>query len=163
LIDGNGTPISIGRVAAITDPATDGFDADLQYAFVNQGNLQANGVFDNISATTFSVSDATLEGGINNTGTMSSTTFAGPVSALGDNGKARVIVLGANSIAEAINNSGVILATASEADDLVFADPDNPTEATNVLATAIDIEASAELSEITNNGTISVHLSKTAP
>ena len=44
LIDGEGTPIAIGRVGAITNPAADGFDADLQYAFVNQGTLQANGV-----------------------------------------------------------------------------------------------------------------------
>ena len=158
LIDGNGTPISIGRVAAITDPAADGFDADLQYAFVNQGTLQANGVFDNINATTFSVSNATLEGGINNTGTMSSATFVGPVNPSGSDGHARVIVLGSNAIAESINNSGVILASSSEAADLVFADPDNPTPATNVLATAIDIEASAELSEITNSGIISALL-----
>jgi len=173
LIDGEGTPIAIGRVAAITDPDVDGFDADLQYAFVNQGALQANGVFDDIDATAFSVADATLTGGINNTGQITSTTFIAPAErgefsetdagqgALtpGD-GHARVIVLGPNAIAERINNSGIILASSSEAIDLVFADPTDiiPPGTRNVLATAIDIEGSANLSAITNSGNISAIL-----
>jgi len=161
LLDGEGTPISIGRVAAITDPMADGFDADLQYAFVNQGILQANGVFDDIDATAFSVADATLIGGINNTGQMTATAFVAPTEngtlTPGD-GQARVIVLGSNAIAERINNSNLIVATSSEAIDLVFADPDNVLAARDVLARAIDIEASAELSSITNSGTISAVL-----
>ena len=168
LIDGNGTPIAIGRVAAITDPAADGFDEDLQYAFVNQGSLQANGVFDDIDATTLFVSDATLAGGINNTGTLAATTFVAPlevsdpddptISLTPGDGHARVIVLGPNAIAEAINNSGVILATASEAADIVFQNPDTPFAPTPVLATAIDIQASAELSSFTNSGSITAIL-----
>jgi len=167
LIDGNGTPIAIGRVGAITDPNAEGFDEDLQYAFINQGALQANGVFDDIDATVFSVADATLTGGINNTGTMTATAFVAPLEVFEDDdpdgvlltpgdGHARVIILGPNAIADRINNSGVILASSSEAIDLVFQDPDNPVPIiTSVLATAIDIEASAELSSITNSGSIS--------
>lgn len=158
LIDGNGTPIAIGRVAAITDPTDDDFNEDLQYAFVNQGALQANGVYDDINATTFSVADATLTDGINNTGTMTATTFIGASNSLSTDGHARVIILGPNAIAETINNSGAILASSSEAVDLIYADPDNPLTAGNVLATAIDIDASAELSSLTNSGTITAVL-----
>ena len=158
LIDGNGTPIAIGRVAAITDPTDDDFNEDLQYAFVNQGALQANGVYDDINATTFSVADATLTDGINNTGTMTATTFIGASNSLSTDGHARVIILGPNAIADTINNSGAILASSSEAVDLIYADPDNPLTAGNVLATAIDIDASAELSSLTNSGTITAVL-----
>ena len=166
LIDGEGTPIAIGRVAAITDPAADGFDEDLQYAFVNQGTLQANGVNNDFDATTFSVADATLTGGINNTGSISATAFVAPfemqdpdgVIVTPGDGHARVIVIGSNAIAERINNSGIILATSSEDTDLVFENPDNPTAPTAVLATAIDIDASAELTSITNSGVISAVL-----
>ncbi len=170
LINGNGTPIAIGRVGAITDPDAEGFNENLQYAFVNQGALQANGVYDDIDATVFSTADVTFTGGINNTGSMTATTFVSPVERFenddpdgvlltpGD-GHARVIILGSNTIADRINNSGVILATSSEAADLVYEDPDNPTTPiTSVLATAIDIEASAELSSITNSGVISAIL-----
>lgn len=171
LIDGEGTPISIGLVAAITDPNADGFDEDLQYAFVNQGTLQANGVFDDIDATVFSVSDTTLTGGINNTGSMTASAFlapaertendvvGAPIITPGD-GHARVIILGDNAIAERINNSGIILASSSEAIDLVYADPDNPlaVNGRSVLATAIDIGASAELTSLVNSGTISALL-----
>ena len=173
LLDGAGAPIAIGRVAAITDPAADGFNADLQYAFVNQGVLQANGVFDDIDATALSIANASLTGGINNTGQMTATTFVAPVerdssgavnatTGQGDltpgDGRARVIVLGPNAIADRINNSGVILATSSEAIDAVFADPDNILAARNVLATAIDIGANATLNEINNGGIISALL-----
>ncbi|MEP3891049.1 MAG: autotransporter domain-containing protein [Hellea sp.] len=171
LINGEGTPVAIGRVSPITDPDADGFDADLQYAFVNQGTVQANGLYDDIDATTFSVSDATLTGGINNTGTMSATAFVAPIEVPdrdapaddprflteGD-GNARVIVLGSNAIAERINNSGLILASSSEAADIAFANPDSIPLPRSVLATAIDIEASAQLSSLTNSGAITAVL-----
>ena len=169
LIDGEGTPIAIGRVGAITDPTADGFDADLQYAFVNQGTLQANGVNNDFDATTFSVADATLTGGINNTGSLTASAFVAPfertegddpngASLTPGDGHARVIVIGPNAIAERINNSGIILATSSEDADLVFANPDSPTAPTSVLATAIDIDASAGLTSITNSNVISAVL-----
>lgn len=167
LIDGEGTPIAIGLVATITDPTATGFDEDLQYAFVNQGVLQANGIYNDFDATTFSVSDATLTDGINNTGQMTATTFVAPaeradpdsgVSLTPGDGHARVIVIGSNAIADRINNSGIILASSSEDIDLVYADPDSPLAARSVLATAIDIDASANLSSITNSGIISAVL-----
>ena len=163
LLDGDGTPIAIGLVAAITDPDAEGFDEDLQYAFVNQGSLQANGVYDLTDATAFSAIETTLEGGINNTGSMTATTFvaprriiegADPATPL-QTGIARVIVLGPNAIAEQINNSGIILATSSEAADVVFADPENPLARTDALATAISIESLGQTSSLTNSGTIS--------
>ena len=169
LIDGEGTPIAIGRVAAITDPTADGFDADLQYAFVNQGSLQANGVNNDFNATTFSIADATLTGGINNTGQMTATAFVAPnertenvgpmvVSLTPGDGHARVIIIGSNTIAERINNSGIILASSSEDNEIVYANPELPTVVRPVLATAIDIDASAALSSITNSGVISAVL-----
>jgi len=166
LIDGNGTPISIGIVAAITDPAATGFDDNLQYAFVNQGTIQANGIFDDIDATVFSVADTTLENGFNNLGTLQASTFVAPAEVVdadgvdltpGD-GHARVIVLGPNAIAETINNSGIIIANASEAADAVFADSSNPLAARNVLATTIDIDATANVTSIVNSGGISALL-----
>ena len=170
LIDGgSGTPIAIGRVAAITNPMADGFDAELQYAFVNQGALQANGINNDFDATTFSVANATLTDGINNTGQITATAFVAPfertenddpngASLTPGDGHARVIVIGPNAIAERINNSGVILASSSEDTDLVFADPDSPTMPRAVLATAIDIDALGDLSTLTNSGTISAIL-----
>jgi len=131
--------------------------------------LQANGINNDFDATTFSVADATLTGGINNTGQMTATTFVAPferlegvapdaVSLTPGDGHARIIVIGSNTIAERINNSGLILASSSEDTDLVFADPASPLAPTDVLATAIDIDASAELSTITNSGVISAVL-----
>ncbi len=160
LIAGDGTPIAIGRVAAITDSEAPGFDEDLQYSFVNQGVLQANGLNNGFSATTFSVSDATLTDGINNTGQMTATTFVAPstTAAPPSDAHARVIVIGPNAIANSINNSQLILASASEDTAIVYADPASPLSATPVLATAIDIDASAELSSITNSGAISAVL-----
>ncbi len=170
LIDGEGTPIAIGLVSAVTDPDAADFDEVLQYAFVNQGTLQANGVFDDLDATALYVADATLEGGINNTGSLTATTFVAPqerTESVGDEppisltpgtGFARVIVLGPNAIAESINNSGLIIATSSEAADLVFEDPNNVLPPRDVLATAITIESTAEVGSLTNSGAISAIL-----
>lgn len=159
LIDGNGTPIAIGVVGSVTDPTVDGFDAELQYAFVQQGSVTAAGIYDDINATAFYVSDATLEGGINNSGTMSSTTFRsgndGTADVTGRTGHARVIVLGPNAIAEQINNTGVMVARVSEATDEIYADATNIIPARFVRATAIDIETDANLSSLTNTGSIS--------
>ncbi len=159
LIDGNGTPIAIGRVGQITDVNDENFDADLQFAFVNQGNLTAQGVFDDINATTFSLKDATLEGGINNTNVMQATVFRSGVdpaaTAPTPNAHARVIVIGGGGIAERINNTGVIVAQGLEATDSIYADPDNVLAPNQVFATAIDIDANGSLSSITNLRTIS--------
>lgn len=159
LIDGQGTPIAIGIVAAITNPADPNFVAAEQYAFVNQGSLSATGVYDDINATTFEVRDATLTNGINNVSNMSAATFRsgddGTADVAGSTGLARVIVLGDNAIANTINNTGIILATVSEANDEIYADRDNVIAARNLNAVAIDIGANAQLSNIVNTNTIS--------
>lgn len=163
LVDGNGTPISVGTVSAITDPAADGFDADELYAFINLGTISAAGIYDDFDATVLSVSDATLEGGIRNSGTMRVATFVGAVERpiegvdLGT-GTARVIVLGDNAIAERLNNTGVIIAQASEASDEVYFDADNIPSPRPVIATAIDIGATAEMNSLVNDSVMTAIL-----
>lgn len=158
LIDGKGTPIAIGRVGQITDVNDDDYDADLLYAFINQGTLAANGIFDDINATAFSLSDATLEGGLINSGTMRSTVYRSGVDPAATtatpNSHARVIVIGGGGIAERINNSGIILAVGLEATDTIYLDTDNVLAANPIFATAIDIDANGSLSSITNTGSI---------
>lgn len=160
LIDGEGTPIAIGRVSAITDPDDENFDEDLLYAFINDGTLRAAGVYDDFDATALSVTDATLEGGISNTGTMSVTTFVGatdrPIEGVElGTGLARVIVLGDNAIADRINNTGIIVAQSSEAIDAVYSDPDNLPAPRPVGAIAIDIAADAQAGSLVNDGLMS--------
>jgi hypothetical protein len=159
LIDGNGTPIAIGRVGQITDPNDPDYDAELQYAFVNQGTLTADGVLDDIDATTFSLADATLEGGISNTQGMTSTVYRSGIdpdaTTPTNDAHARVIIIGGGGIAERINNTGTIFARGFEATDSIFLDPDNILAPNQVFATAIEIDADGSLSEITNLGTIS--------
>ncbi len=164
LIDGEGTPIMIGTVAEITDPEADGFDADMLYAFINRGSLAANGIIDDFDATTLSVADATLDGGILNTGTMTATTFVGGAAPTIEGvdfgtGEARVIVLGDNAVAERLTNSGFIVATASEAADEIYFDRDNIPTPRAVSATAIDIGENASLESLVNEGVISVVIS----
>lgn len=158
VVDGNGTPIAIGTVAEINDPTNTDFDASQQFAFINEGTLSASGIFDDFDATAFTVTDATLAGGISNEGTISATTFIAPVD-LQDPTRgsaiARVIVLGDQAIADTINNTGIILASASEATDVVFADISNPIAPRNIIATAIDIGENATTNSLTNTGILS--------
>lgn len=161
LIDGNGTPVAIGRVATTTIPTDADFDADLLYAFINQGSLSAEGVYNEINATTFEVRDAVLTDGISNTGSMTATTIRGGednVPTFTDIGHARVIVIGSGAIADQINNSGLILASTSEAGDEIYADSDNVLAPRNLTATAIDIDANGNLASITNTGSINAVL-----
>lgn len=164
LIDGQGTPIAIGVVATIVDPNDADFDADQQYAFVNQGTLSASGVYDDVNATTFEVRDATLTNGINNTSNLAAATFrSGMVNSQdtdtpGSTGLARVIVLGSGAIADEINNSGLIIATVTEAIDAIYADRTNIIDARDLQAVAIDIEANASLARIVNTNGISAVL-----
>lgn len=163
LVDGNGTPLSIGTVSAIVDPAADGFDADELYAFINLGTIASSGLYDDFDATALSIADATLEGGIRNSGTMRVSTFVGAVDRPIDGvelgtGTARVIVLGDNAIAERLNNTGIIIAQASEATDEVYFDADNIPTPRPVIATAIDIGANAQMDSLVNDNTITAIL-----
>ncbi len=163
LIDGQGTPIAIGIVAAITDPNDANFVEAEQYAFVNQGVLSASGIYNDFNATAFEVRDATLTGGINNTANMVASAFRSgnqeaTADTAGETGLARVIVLGDGAIADRINNSGLIIAQVTEATDEVYADRTNVIAARSLQAVAIDIGANASLSEIVNSNGISAIL-----
>ncbi len=158
LIDGQGTPIAIGRVSAITDPDAEGFDANLLYAFINEGQLVAQGVYNDVNSTTFEVRDATLEGGFFNSGTMSASSFRsgddGTADVEGFTGTSKVLVFGDGAISEAINNTGVITANVREADDEVYADRDNIVAPRFIEVVAIDIESDADVGSLINSGAI---------
>lgn len=166
LIDGNGTPIAIGLVAQITDPNDADFDAELQYAFINQGSLISDGFLDDMDATAFSLNDARLEGGFNNSGDMRATVYrtgVDPAATLPTHSShARVIVIGGGGIAERINNTGIILARGIEAVDSAFADPDNIQAPNIIFATAIDVLAGGSLETISNIGSITAILTSRA-
>lgn len=163
LIDGNGTPIAIGRVSQITDPDADGFDEDLLYAFINEGNITSAGVYDDVNTTTLEIRDATLDGGILNTGTMSALSYRsgddGTVDADGLTGRAQVIIIGNGAIAERINNRGTISAVVLEAVDEVYADSSNIVATREINVVAIDVEAGGSLESIINSNTITASAS----
>ena len=157
LIDGGNNIIAIGRIAPITDADNE----NLQYAFVNQGNLFANGLLDDIDATLLTVDSAMLEGGISNEETMRSTVYrngfdtaAAETADMLDT-HARVIVIGNNATVEHINNTGTILAQGFEATDRVYADRENILSANRIFVTAINIEVGGNNGSIDNFGVIS--------
>ena len=162
LVDGNGSPIAIGLVATVTDPTDPTFNAGLQYAFINQGTIGANGVFDDVDSTVVQISNASLAGGVSNTGSLTASSFVSPLQADADvlpgTGLARVIVFGDGAIANEINNSGLIIASSSEAVDAVFADRENIPSPRSVQATAIEIGANAVVNSLQNSGGISALL-----
>jgi hypothetical protein len=161
LIDGNGTPIALGLVAPITNPNDPDFDADLQYGFINQGSVAANGVFNDFNATTVSLADVTIDGGVSNQGTLTASAFRSPLATtLADGGEAvaRVLVFGDQAIAAQINNSGAIVASSSEAIDEVFFDRANIIPPRDLLAVAVDIGTGANVGELINTGAISAVL-----
>ena len=161
-IDGEGTPITIGQVAQITDPEDEDFDANQQFSFVNEGSITAQGVFDDFDAVGLQTADANFTAGINNSGTINVTAFRAPaevtdvddVNITPDDGIARAVALGSGTITPSFTNSGVLSATADEPDDLIFADRDNILAGRDVIATTVDIEAGANVPEFTNAGTI---------
>ena len=163
LIGDTENSILIGSVAQISDPNDPLYESNLQYSFVNQGGIQSNGLYDDIDATALSINNAILGQGINNTGQMTATAYVAPQeltdsdgnSLTPGDGQARVIVLSTNTIADTLDNSGVILASSSEAIDLVYNDLTNVLPSRHVLATAIDIDTTSTLNEINNTGSIS--------
>lgn len=163
LIGDTENSILIGSVAQISDPNDPLYELNLQYSFVNQGGIQSNGLYDDIDATALSINNAILSQGINNTGQMTATAYVAPQeltdsdgnSLTPGDGQARVIVLSTNTIADTLDNSGVILASSSEAIDLVYNDLTNVLPSRHVLATAIDIDTTSTLNEINNTGSIS--------
>ena len=163
LIGDTENSILIGSVAQISDPNDPLYESNLQYSFVNQGGIQSNGLYDDIDATALSINNTILSQGINNTGQMTATAYVAPQeltdsdgnSLTPGDGQARVIVLSTNTIADTLDNSGVILASSSEAIDLVYNDLTNVLPSRHVLATAIDIDTTSTINEINNTGSIS--------
>jgi len=163
IVDGDGDIITLGLVAQITDTTDPDFDGELQYGFINQGTVSASGLYDDVDATAVLFRNVTVEGGINNSGALTSSTFRAPnPTDLSDgNGAARVLVLGEQAIADTINNSGLIVASTSEAIDEIFvADDDraNLIAPRPLLAVAIDIEQGATVSTLVNSSGISAGL-----
>ncbi|WP_371398074.1 autotransporter domain-containing protein [Fretibacter rubidus] len=158
LIDGQGTPIAIGRVSAITDPDAEGYDADRLYAFVNEGDIISSGIYDDVGTAVLEIRDAVLEGGIRNSGTMSATSYRsgddGTADVDGFDGTSRIIILGNGAVADEINNSGIIRAQVLEATDEIYADTANPIAARLVQVVAIDIEEGASLETLINTNII---------
>jgi len=160
LIDGDGQQIAIGLVAQITDPTDADFDSDLQYGFINQGTASASGVFDDVNATTVSLANVTIDGGVRNSGTLTANTFRAPnpTTLTDGDGVARVLVLGNQAIADEINNSGAIVASVSESVDEIYFDRENIIAPRSLLAVAIDIGEGATVQELVNTGAISALL-----
>ncbi len=156
LFDGEGAQITIGTIIPLT--STDADTAHLQYAFVNQGTITANGVLDDVSTTGLEVRDATLVGGINNIGAIRAEAFRSGADGAADTAIARVVVLGSGAIVDEINNSGIMLAQVSENTNEIFADLDNPLAPQDLIAVAIDVEAGGTLSNIVNSGVLSAAL-----
>ena len=157
VIAGDGAPIEIGLVAAITDDTLEGFDPDLQFGFINEGDINADGIFDDVDATALSISNARIEGGISNSGSIEVETFraANPTDLSDGDAIARAIVIGNQGIADEINNSGLIQVTANESADEVFFDRTNIIAPRDLLAVAVDVEAGASVTEIVNTSGIS--------
>ncbi len=160
LINGEtGAPIAVGVVAEVTNPTDAGFDETLQFAFINQGDVNALGILDDSNATVFEANNVTLDGGFSNTGNLTATTFRsgddGTADVDGQIGTARVILLGDNVIAETISNQGMIIANVSEAADEVFLDRDNIIPARDVTAIAIEIGETSNVNTLNNDATIS--------
>ncbi|WP_017930731.1 autotransporter family protein [Robiginitomaculum antarcticum] len=165
LIAGDGTPIVIGLLADITDPTAEGYEERLQYSFVNEGTIGSSAVLDDRSATALRIENAQLTNGFSNTGQMSTQTFRtgvptdGSANVDGDVAHAYGIRVADGGQAGTFNNTGTVRAVASEATDLVYEDGDNIQGANNVIATGIQIDAGASLTQIDNQGIIEALLS----
>ncbi|NNE58816.1 MAG: autotransporter outer membrane beta-barrel domain-containing protein [Hellea sp.] len=154
LFDGDGTTINIGMIVPITNTES----PELQFAFVNQGTISSDAIFDDLTATTMEVRDAILEGGISNSGAMTSQTYRGSENGTETTALSRVIVLGSGGMAEQIQNSGLIRAIVSENTNEIYADVNRPLSPQSLIAVAIDIEANASLTNIVNSGVIQASL-----
>ena len=175
-IDGQGSPITLGVVGTAPNPAAVGVatndpsftpDIDLQFGFVNQGAITAQGILDDSPATAIELADVTIDGGILNTGAVITTTFRsgddGTPDVDGFDGHSRGLFLSDNVSTDSIVNEGTISSLAFEAEDEVFADADNPVDARLVQSTALEISANSTVNSLTNSGLISVSDGLTTP
>ena len=160
LIDGQGTPITLGVVGEITDPADPAFDSALQFGLVHQqGAIVAQGILDDSPATAVELANVNIENGIFNGGNIASATFRGGDDGTDDvdgfDGHSRALLLREGVTVEEFINQGSISASVNEAADEVFQDRDNIIAARSALATTIDISADSTFETLTNTGVIS--------
>lgn len=164
LISGDGTPILIGLATDITDPADENYEARLQYGLVQEAQVSATGTIDDVSATALEVSDVTITGGINNTGSLTTSTFRsgvpvdGTANVAGDVAHAYGVRLESGGNVSRFDNSGTVRATAAEASDVIFNQDGEDLAPNDVNATAINIASGAVLTELNNSGIISAVL-----
>lgn len=164
LIGSDGTPIIVGLVADVTDPNADFYDSTLEYSLVNEAQISANGVFDDVTANAMRIQNAQLTNGFSNESIIASQTYRSGIAGdaddvAGDVAHSRALIFASGSDVPNLDNLGTITAVASEAADTIFADETNIEGANDVNATAIQIDSGAVLSELTNTGTISAILS----
>jgi hypothetical protein len=159
LIDGQGSPISIGLVATISDPEDPDFDPNLQFGFIQQGQIAANGIFDDVGATAVELADVTIEGGIFNAGSITTTIFRSGDDGTADaplfDGHGRGFFLSENATIDDFVNEGFIAVITSEAVDEIFQDRDNIIPARLVQGTAIEISSDSAVQRLINRGIIS--------
>ncbi len=147
----DGAPIMIGLVGT-NDPDSDPSE---QFGFINEAIITSSSLFDDLGATGVSFENATIAGGISNTGIISTTNNRDG----GDDAAQSVAVrIGDGVTSGVFNNGGSILASAIESTD-VFTDLNDIPDANDVLATALSIEGSANIAELTNTGDITASIS----
>jgi len=143
LVDGQGTPISLGLVTTISDPDDPDFDP----------------IFDDIGATGVEFSDVNIDGGIFNAGSVTTNTFRsgddGTADVEGFDGHGRAFFLSENVTVQDFVNEGIIAVINSEASDEIFQDRDNIIAARLVQSTTIEISADSAVERLINRGIIS--------
>ena len=134
-------------------------DIDLQFGFVNQGPITAQGILDDSPATALELADVTVTGGVLNSNNISASTFRSGDDGTDDvgdfDGHARAIFLSENANVPTLVNTDNITTLATEAADEVFADQDNPIDPRFLQSTAIEISADSTLTSLNNSGIIS--------
>lgn len=141
---GTGSVISYGSAPALSigsaGDITIGAVADSAYGLVNAGSITASGITNGISAAAIRIGGAggavTIAGGIDNQGTIGSSSGAGTTTSYG-------ILIGANAAVPALVNSGSIYASSTGSD---------------ATSTAIR-DLSGTLTSIANTGAISAAVS----
>lgn len=141
----NATIASYGAAAGLTVGSSTrgvtlgavGTTAPLSYGLINRGGITGDGVYDNVTGVGMQLGVAggqtvTIAGGVRNEGT---------ITALGRNGGANAVLIGAGVTTPRLDNTGSITAGVAS----TFA---------NTPTTAVNIAAGANLPSITNSGAI---------
>lgn len=134
---GGAAAVTVGSATRGITLGAAGATATTNYGFINRGNINGDGVYDDVTGRglQFGVAGGqtvSIAGGVRN---------EGGISAIGRNGGGVAVAIGAGVTTPRFDNTGVITAGVSS------------TRA-NSNATAIDIAAGASLPRLFNNGTI---------